>query len=368
MYIWLAPMDGITDAAYRGIVENLFFQYWNKKDKLVLTTEFMSAHWFVANPVGVAKHLLILQQNYKLDNLVNIAQIFGADKEKLIYTAKWIYENLPQYDLVELNIWCPSPKICSTGAGSAMLKDKKATLNIIKQLSNIVNGNFTIKTRIWLTDQDKDSQFEFLLEAAKYCKIITIHWRTFQQWHTGSVDWEFIYRLKSKVWNNVLVIWNWWIKSYQEAVFRKENLDGVSIWQASIGNPWIFVQKDKKDISILERLNLVLHHFDWHLKQYIWYEFVKKLLEWKSIEKQLKLISDRNLLLIAADFLNQNVEKLIEELNISDYSLSKPAKEFRKHLFAYLKWYSDSRKFKQKLIEIDDYRQVIEEIKKFMKN
>jgi tRNA-dihydrouridine synthase len=84
-------------------------------------------------------------------------------------------------------------------AGSGMLKCRPQTLQIIKRISESISKPFSIKTRRGLHIDDKKEQFDFIIEAAYYCKMITVHGRTYKQSHNGEVDREFIQSIKSEL-------------------------------------------------------------------------------------------------------------------------------------------------------------------------
>jgi len=363
MLLSLAPMDWITDAAFRKITEDIFKLHWEKENQLILTTEFMSADGFIANPWWVAKHLLKYKESSEdrfrrlaesKNKIINIAQIFWGNEENLIKTALWIKENLPWYDFVELNIWCPAPKICKIWAWSAMMKNKEKTLQIIKKLSQILDWKFSIKTRIGLTKEDISPQTEFIVKASKYCKIITIHWRTFDQQHSWEVNRQAIYQIKEKIKNNCKIIWNGWIKSYKEIQEKIWNLDGIAVWQGAIWNPRIFTphqpNREEKKKTILKHLNLFL------LQENRW-ENIKNLLN-KTENKQQQLKILKKYLLICH---LQTASDTLPTSSLLNHQKSSVI-PFRKHLFSYLKWYPNAKQIKQEIIQTTS----IEKLKKII--
>jgi tRNA-dihydrouridine synthase len=70
---------------------------------------------------------------------------------------------------------CPSPKIYTCAAGSGMLRDKENSLDIIKAIAETISSPFSIKTRIGLNKEDQEAQMKFLLAAAPFVTMITIH-------------------------------------------------------------------------------------------------------------------------------------------------------------------------------------------------
>lgn len=201
MIVALAPMDGITNNAYRLVCKKVRERYRSQgkvviQDKVdglefFMFTEFMSADGYVHQPARLTKHLV-----KSGDQSPIIAQIYGGDKDSLIKTAIDI-DHKYDFDGIELNIGCPSPKIMACEAGSGMLRNRPKTLDIIKQISSSINKPFSIKTRCGLTQEDKQEQFDFVMEASQYVSMITIHGRTYKQSHNGDVDRDWIYKLKS---------------------------------------------------------------------------------------------------------------------------------------------------------------------------
>ena len=258
--IWaLAPMDGITDTAYRQIVKEIFDKYNTDKNReLLLFTEFASSDGFVHNFDGIKHHLVYEEKEKPL-----ICQIFGSNLQKLLYTAQEIDENY-NFDGIELNIGCPAPKIMRLWAGSALMIDKENTLKMIEILKNSIKSSFSIKTRMWVNQDDMLAQKEFIIKASEYCSIISIHARTLKQEHSWDVNLDFVLDVKKEVNPNCKIIFNWWIteETLQDKNFLEKikPLDGIMIGQGAIWNPWIFTDykptwEEKKE-TILKHLKL----------------------------------------------------------------------------------------------------------------
>ncbi|MCF7835478.1 tRNA-dihydrouridine synthase family protein [Candidatus Gracilibacteria bacterium] len=343
MILGLAPMDGFTDCAMRQITQNIFDKYGNKSDfDLLLWTEFMTADGYDRNPGGVIKHLLTTKDQKEL-----IAQIFGGKPETLVKTAVNIQNKYGKYFKgIELNIGCPANNVMRSGGGSALLNDKKNTLKIIKDIKSNLDMPFSIKTRTGLNFEDKNNQTEFILEASKYCSMITIHGRTLKGGYHELPDRKFIYNIKKLADKNCKIIGNGGIKSYQEIQSHCEHseaiLDGLMIGQSAIGNPRIFTPHtpDKQELkeTIIQHLNLMISY------ELQFQEIINK----KTI----------NILIPNSKFQIPNSQFQIP---------SKPIIEFRKHLFNYVKGIPGSKEFKQKIATIKDYQNLVNEINKFLK-
>lgn len=356
MLLGLAPMDWFTDCAFRQITKEIFEQYGEKeKYELVLRTEFMNADGYIINPLGVVKHLLTDK-----DQTPVIAQIFWANEDMLVQCFADIEKKYEKaFSGIELNMGCPARNVMNTGWGSALLKDRKKTLAIIKKLRNTISLPLSFKTRTGIDEQDTTEQMKFLVEASKYVDIITIHGRTVKQWYAWNADWDFIYKLRNKVRGEssklqtprpnsqvprfssqnkeCKIIWNGWIKTYEDIDRFKGNLDGVMIGQAAIGKPRIFTPH----IPTREEIkDTILKHLDYMISYEIFFQEQKAKYKGR---------------LAMPDTIKMNIK------NIQAITLA----EFRKHLFQYVKWIPWSKEFKQKVSTIIDYEQLVEEIQKF---
>lgn len=339
MNLALAPMDWITDSAYRRICQKVFEQQTQKTDEFFLFTEFMNASGYIRNPEWVYKHILNTTQEKNLT-----AQIYWWDEYELLETFEDIDKNY-NFSWLELNIWCPSPKVVSSGGWAWMLYEKEKTLKLIQKISRKINSPFSIKTRIWVDKYDINSQKKFIIEASNFCNLITVHWRTFKQAHSGDVDRETIYEIRqnSNFWCKIFG--NWWIDSYAKAKEKIGNLDGIMIWQASIWNPWIFTNTTPNYNEILET---ILEHLD----EMCSLESIFEKYKWNKYLPTIK---------------EQGIQKEKQNLLKKDNNKLKSPIEFRKHLFAYLKWLPNSKDFKQKIVNIKTHHQLRNEISKFIK-
>jgi tRNA-dihydrouridine synthase len=342
MRVALAPMDGITDCAYRIICKDIFLRRWNANDTLMLWTEFMSASGFYYNPPWVLHHAL--HTDYDAETII---QIFGGDTDHLIHTAQ-ILDTDYSFGGIELNMWCPSPKIMSCAAGSGMLKDKNVTLDILKRIAQTIKKPFSIKTRAWLTEADKEAQFQFLLEASKYVRCISIHGRTYTQSHAWTVDWDFIYRLKAAL-PNTIIIGNGWLRSYNEMVERQNGevngisikLDGMMPAQSAIGNPRILTPHtptiDEKRDTIRTHLDLMMAQ-EHYLRTQPFHGRNEQLMHQPKLSE-----------------LREIAERIAHHPSSPELSTFKTPIEFRKFLFAYLTGIPNGKALKKAIPAVRTY-------------
>lgn len=386
MIIWLAPMDGVTDYPYRKIVKEIFQYYNNTKDILRTWTEFMSADGYMINPSRLVKHLINDSTEEHL-----IAQIYGWNIDTLVKTAQDIEKKYPWFHGIELNIWCPSPKVLACGAGSAMMKDKKKTLEYIKIISENISLPFSIKTRSWLNQADEQAQFEFIVEASNYCNMIAIHGRTYNQSHHGDVNRDFIYNSKKSCNKNCIIIGNGWISSYEDIHRHTNNIDGIMIWQSAIWNPWIFTpykpwQEDIKKRSIRHLLTMATYEIYMNHKRTEYPEISDQIAinrQHLHIQKKYNPETDDFLDIPSIDFhdyifpmpndnlinsmiidLHQHLiswkdnQFIYQEYN-SDINTLHCWIDFRKYLFWYIKGIKNNKEIKQQIISTKNIREIL---------
>jgi tRNA-dihydrouridine synthase len=399
MLLWLAPMDGITDCPYRLLVEDIFEKYKNPNDTLWTRTEFMSADGYMINPSRLIKHLIKTETEKNL-----IAQIYWGNRDTLITTAQDIEAKYPSFAGIELNIGCPSPKVMSCGAGAGMMKDKKRTLDIIKELSQATVLPFSIKTRLWLNQSDREDQYKFILEASHYCKTIAVHGRVFTQGHTGEVDRQTLYRLRQDINPNCILIGNGWITNYEDAVKNSkpitQNSECKELWimigQAAIGNPWVFTPHiPTKE----ERLQTCIDHLYLMAGYEIYLDHTRK--QFPEISDQL-MINRQHLHMVKKYDPNSDEISDMPHLDRHDYLFPMPNRDLlveyarkikkeseiwqhivdfdtftrdtdhlrtgidiRKYLFSYIQWIPNNKLIKQEIIKTKKLKDIVSIIQSF---
>jgi tRNA-dihydrouridine synthase len=378
-------MDGITDLPYRTIVKKIFDAY-NTDHELWLWTEFMNTDGYMTQPAKLIKHLIHHEQEVPL-----FAQIYGWNPDTLIKTAQDIEQKYPTFAGIELNIGCPSPKVIACGWWSGMMKDKKQCLQIIKDISQSISMPFSIKVRTWLNDQDKEEQFAMLVAAAPYCHTITVHWRTFNQWHSNIVDRDFIYRLKKEVWDICKIIGNGGITWYDDAIRHCEEwalandvaiqdnsvrLDWIMTAQAAIGNPRVFVNHIP---TLQERYDIIIQHLQLSIAYEIWFKSMMEqypsnlddliLQANKLVLHYKKKIDDDDTLVHTQKETKkhwyklpfptlQDIENIARNISPDDTHPYRSIVEFRKYLFNYIKGIPGSKECKQEIAKTQNYHEL----------
>ena len=310
--IALAPMAGVSNAAYMKIAEEMGCGF--------AITELISAEAIIRDN---QKTFDMLKGIDSLNMKIGV-QLFGADPDVLKEAAMIITKKF-NIDFIDINMGCPVPKVAlRSKAGSCLLKDPDKIGEIIKKVSQAIDIPLTIKIRSgW------DSNSINALEIAKIAeeagaKAITIHARTRSQGYSGKADWNIIKEVKENI--SIPVIGNGDIKNCYDAkkMLDETKCDAVMIGRASLGNPWIFKEcidylNDETipdEVSLKDKIDTIKKH-------------LKYLLEIKS-EKTTLL-------------------------------------ELRSHIAWYLKGIKGSSKIRQEVFKANTIKEVIDLLDKFYK-
>jgi len=170
-------------------------------------------------------------------------QLFGSDPQIMSEMAKKIEER--NFDILDINMGCPVPKIVNNGEGSALMKNPVLAGQIVEAMAKAIKKPVTVKIRRgFFRDECSAPEFAKVLEESG-AAAIAVHGRTREQFYSGEADWEVIRQVKEKV--KVPVIGNGDIFTPMDAkkMMEETGCDGVMIARGARGNPWIFKQTEE---------------------------------------------------------------------------------------------------------------------------
>ncbi|MCX6167811.1 MAG: tRNA dihydrouridine synthase DusB [Ignavibacteriales bacterium] len=254
----LAPMEDVTDIAYRRLCKELGAD--------VVYTEFVNSDGLIRSNKKTEKKLEITDE----ERPVGI-QIYGGNLEPMIEAAKIAESRNP--DLIDINAGCWVKKIATRGAGAGLLKDPCYMQSMVGAIVNAVTIPVTVKTRIgWDADSINILDIAKRVEDAG-AAALTVHCRTRKQGHSGEPDWNWIPRVKEVVKIPVALNGGIFTADDVKQAFQETKADAIMIARGAIEHPWIFREAKElllgipvNQVSPYERIHTALRHLRYSLE------------------------------------------------------------------------------------------------------
>jgi nifR3 family TIM-barrel protein len=223
----LGPMAGVTDLPFRLLCK--------EKGVDLVYTEMVSAKGIRFDNKNT-KDLLTVSHIER----PAAVQLFGSDPDILADAVKQI--DHMSFDILDINMGCPVPKVVNNGEGSALMTNPSLVGDIVNKVSRATKKPVTVKIRKGFTKDNINSVEIARIAEQNGAAAVAVHARTRDQYYSGKADWDIIRQVKEAL--SVPVIGSGDVVTPYDAknMLTQTGCDGIMIARGARGNPWIFEQ------------------------------------------------------------------------------------------------------------------------------
>jgi nifR3 family TIM-barrel protein len=212
-------------------------------------------------------------------------QLFGADPDVMASAAERVAA--AGADLIDINMGCPVPKVCKTGAGAALLEDPAKAVAVARAAARGSGLPVTVKLRTGLRAGDRAGvAVARALVAADAVAGLAIHPRSASQRHGGRPDYMLAAELVDELSVPVLITGGLNTASEARTAFESTGAAAVLLARGSLGNPWLFAEllggcsREPTRGEILIELDWVIDRAVEHLGEERATSYLRKFYPW----------------------------------------------------------------------------------------
>ncbi|MBQ4586334.1 MAG: tRNA dihydrouridine synthase DusB [Clostridia bacterium] len=248
--IFLAPLAGFTDFSLRSICYDL--------GAGLCFTEMVSAKGLTYNNQNTKELLLTADNEY-----IKAVQLFGSEPDILRRACE--SRDLEKFDIIDINMGCPVPKVFNNGEGSKLLDNIPLAQSIVKEC---VKSGKTITVKMRLGTQRPNFAALDLAKAVEQAgaSMVTVHGRYRDDYYRGEIDYDKIAQIKGALKIPVIANGNVFSVKDAELCLDKTGADGVMLARGALSKPWLF--SEIQGIPVENKKEVINRHIDLLLTKY----------------------------------------------------------------------------------------------------
>ncbi len=248
--IFLAPLAGFTDFSLRSICYDL--------GAGLCFTEMVSAKGLTYNNQNTKELLYTADNEY-----IKAVQLFGSEPDILRRACE--SKDLEKFDIIDINMGCPVPKVFNNGEGSKLLDNIPLAQSIVKEC---VKSGKTITVKMRLGTQRPSFAALDLAKAVEQAgaSMVTVHGRYRDDYYRGEIDYDKIAQIKGALKIPVIANGNIFSVKDAELCLDKTGADGVMLARGALSKPWLF--SEIQGIPVENKKEVINRHIDLLLTKY----------------------------------------------------------------------------------------------------
>lgn len=229
-----APLAGYSDVAFRDSCARM--------QAGITYTEMVSAKGLVYGS-DKTKELLATSPAEG----ITAVQLFGSEPYYMQAAAE--HEAIEKFDIIDINMGCPVPKVVNNGEGSALLA-RPDTAQAVVRAALQAGKPVTVKMRIGIDERTPFDAVGFALRMQDAgAASVTVHGRTRRQMYAGHADWDAIARVVDALEIPVVANGDVTDEDSYARILEHTGAAAVMIGRGALGNPWLFGRLAGMDVS-----------------------------------------------------------------------------------------------------------------------